>query len=65
MVLQCNSYKIIMANEKLFIKIAGLYWRVQMMDLVTYSIAFVALTILSTWLVAYAYRNTKVNLKHK
>ena len=44
---------------------AGLYWRVQLMDLVTYAIPFIVLTILSTWLVAYAYRNVKVALKHK
>jgi len=42
-----------------------LFWRVQMMDLVTYAILFVALTILNTWLIAFSYRKTKVALKHK
>ena len=44
---------------------AGLYWRVQMMDLITYGIVFVAFTIISTMLLAHAYKKTKVNMKHK
>ena len=43
----------------------GLFWRVQMMDLVTYAVLFVALTVLNTWLVAFSYRKTKIALKHK
>jgi len=36
-----------------------------MMDLVTYAVLFVALTVLNTWLVAFSYRKTKIALKHK
>lgn len=36
-----------------------------MMDPVTYAVLFLAVTILSTWFVAYAYRNVKISLKHK
>ncbi|KAL5490976.1 hypothetical protein EMCRGX_G016187 [Ephydatia muelleri] len=42
-----------------------LYWRVQMMDPITYAVLFLAVTILSTWFVAYAYKNVKISLKHK
>ena len=43
----------------------GLYWRVQVLDPLTYGIFFVAFTLISTWLVAFAYKKMKVSLKHK
>ena len=43
----------------------GLYWRVQVMDPFTYGIFFVVLTVLSTVVVSYAYRQMKISLKHK
>ncbi len=36
-----------------------------MMDLITYGIVFLAFTIISTMLLAHAYKKTKVNMKHK
>ena len=43
----------------------GLFWRVVMMDLMTYGVIFAALTIGSTWLLQSAYKRTKIHLKHK
>merc|ERR1712228_128063 len=42
-----------------------LYWRVHSMDVSAYAIMFVVGTLVSTWLLALAYRNTKHVLKHK
>jgi len=41
------------------------FWRMHQMDLVQSSILFAIMTIASTWLVAFAYRNVKFVLKHK
>ena len=35
------------------------------MDPLTYGVVFVALTLLSTWMVAFAYKKMKISLKHK
>ena len=45
--------------------VAGLYWRVQVMDPLTYGIFFFAFTLITTWVVAFAYRAIKLSLKHK
>ena len=42
-----------------------LYWRIHMMDMMSSSILFAVVTLISTWLVAFSYRNTKHLLKHK
>ena len=42
-----------------------LYWRVHSVDVSAYAIMFVIGTIISTWLLAFAYKNTKHVLKHK
>lgn len=42
-----------------------LYWRIHQMDPIDSAILFVLGTILTTWLVAFAYKNTKYVLKHK
>jgi translocon-associated protein subunit gamma len=42
-----------------------LFWRIHSMDPVSSGILFAVVTIVSTWLVAFAYRNTKHLLKHK
>jgi len=42
-----------------------LFWRIHVMDLWTSSPFFVVITLLSTYLVAFAYKNTKFVLKHK
>ena len=42
-----------------------LYTRVHMMDLASFIPLFAVGTLVSTWLVAFAYRNTKHVLKHK
>ena len=42
-----------------------LYWRIHSMDIKSSSILFVIMTLVSTWIVAFAYRNTKHLLKHK
>jgi len=41
------------------------FWRMHQMDLVQSSILFCIMTIVSTWLVAFAYKNVKFVLKHK
>merc|ERR1712115_50794 len=42
-----------------------LYWRIHAIDPTTTAIILAIVTIVSTWLVAFAYRNTKHVLKHK
>nr|CAG4645216.1 EOG090X0GZE [Leptodora kindtii] len=42
-----------------------LFWRIHVMDLLTSSPLFLIVTILSTYLMAFAYKNTKFILKHK
>lgn len=45
--------------------VPGLYWRIHSIELLSGLIFFVAITGLSTYLMAMAYRNTKFALKHK
>jgi translocon-associated protein subunit gamma len=42
-----------------------LYWRVHSVDVSAFAIMFLIGTIVSTWLLAFAYKNTKHLLKHK
>merc|ERR1712173_353903 len=42
-----------------------LYWRIHSIDIFSYWFVFVAGTIVATWLLAFAYKNTKHILKHK
>merc|ERR1712243_277830 len=42
-----------------------LYWRIHLMDPLSSSPFFLVITILSTYLVSFAYKNTKFVLKHK
>jgi translocon-associated protein subunit gamma len=42
-----------------------LFWRIHLMDIITSSPIFILVTLASTWLMAFAYRNTKFSLKHK
>ena len=42
-----------------------LYWRVHTVDVSAFAIMFVIGTLVSTWLLAFAYKNTKHLLKHK
>ena len=45
--------------------ILGLFWRIHQMDPYSSGIMFVVMTLISTWLVAFAYKNVKFQLKHK
>merc|ERR1711953_88893 len=42
-----------------------LFWKVHLMDPMTYAALFTGGTLVSAYLVAYAYKNTKFTLKHK
>merc|ERR1711997_825274 len=42
-----------------------LYWRVHSIDITSYAVVFAIGTFVSTWLLAFAYKNTKHLLKHK
>merc|ERR1711928_230550 len=42
-----------------------LFWRIHLMDPLSSSPFFLVITILSTYLVSFAYKNTKFVLKHK
>ncbi|XP_059478202.1 translocon-associated protein subunit gamma [Neocloeon triangulifer] len=42
-----------------------LFWRIHMMDLYSTFVLFIIITCASTYLVAFAYKNTKFVLKHK
>jgi len=42
-----------------------LFWKVHLMDPMTYAVLFIVGTLIAAYLVAFAYRNTKFTLKHK
>ena len=42
-----------------------LYWRIHSIDITSYAVIFAIGTLVSTWLLAFAYKNTKHLLKHK
>merc|ERR1711936_676765 len=42
-----------------------LYWRVHSIDITSHGVIFAIGTLVSTWLLAFAYKNTKHLLKHK
>lgn len=42
-----------------------IFWRIHQMDLFQSGILFAIVTLISTWLVAFAYKNVKFVLKHK
>merc|ERR1711997_1078522 len=42
-----------------------LYWRVHSIDITSYAVIFAIGTLVSTWLLAFAYKNAKHLLKHK
>lgn len=56
------KYEIILSISTI---ITGLYWRIHQIELLSAFVFFVAITALSTYLMAMAYRNTKFALKHK
>ena len=45
--------------------ISGLFWKVHLMDPMTYALLFIVGTVIAAYLVAFAYKNTKFTLKHK
>ncbi|KAI5710900.1 hypothetical protein M8J76_009997 [Diaphorina citri] len=42
-----------------------LFWRIHMIDIVSSILTFIIVTAASTYLIAFAYKNTKFILKHK
>lgn len=44
---------------------SGLFWRIHQMDPYQSGLIWAAMTLVSTYLVAFAYKNTKFILKHK
>ncbi|CAH1239391.1 translocon-associated protein subunit gamma-like [Branchiostoma lanceolatum] len=42
-----------------------LYWRIHQMDLFQSAVVFGVMTLVCTWLIAFAYKNVKFVLKHK
>ncbi|KAG3270848.1 signal sequence receptor subunit 3 [Ictidomys tridecemlineatus] len=44
---------------------SGLYWRIWHMDLIQSAVLYSVMTLVSTYLVAFAYKNVKFVLKHK
>lgn len=49
----------------LFFLFLGLFWRIWHMDLVQSAVLYAVMTLVSTYLVAFAYKNVKFVLKHK
>lgn len=43
----------------------GLYWRIHMIEMMPALVWFIIVTLGSTYLIAFAYKNTKFILKHK
>ena len=42
-----------------------LYWRIHHLDPLSSAFLFALMTVASTWLMAFSYKNTKIALKHK
>ena len=42
-----------------------LYWRIHYLDPLSSAFLFAIMTVASTWLMAFSYKNTKIALKHK
>jgi len=42
-----------------------LFWKIHLMDPYTYAPLFIAGTLVATYLVSFAYKNTKFTMKHK
>lgn len=53
------------SSERLSCFFEGLYWRIWHMDLVQSAVLYSVMTLISTYLVAFAYKNVKFVLKHK
>ena len=53
-----------MTKHSLF-SYTGLYWRIHSMDPIQSAVLFVLMTGVSTYLLSFAYKNTKFILKHK
>ncbi|EPQ12801.1 Translocon-associated protein subunit gamma [Myotis brandtii] len=51
--------------HKLWLRTARLYWRIWHMDLIQSAVLYSVMTLVSTYLVAFAYKNVKFVLKHK
>ncbi|XP_009462135.1 PREDICTED: translocon-associated protein subunit gamma [Nipponia nippon] len=64
-----NSLQIQQVSQKSskfqLLEIKGLYWRIWHMDLVQSAVLYSVMTLISTYLVAFAYKNVKFVLKHK
>ena len=45
--------------------VLGLFWKIHLMDPYTYAPLFIAGTLVATYLVSFAYKNTKFTMKHK
>lgn len=70
----CHSYMwgpswgvvfVLCSLQRLFLSLLGLAWRIMQMDLLTYGILFVCMTLANTYGVAFAYRKVKESLRHK
>lgn len=58
----CTQITASYGNIELFL---GLFWRIWHMDLVQSAVLYAVMTLVSTYLVAFAYKNVKFVLKHK
>ncbi|XP_044177942.1 translocon-associated protein subunit gamma-like [Acropora muricata] len=64
--LSAKSYALLYANAFFVSAIPlWLFWRVHQMDIYSSAIMFVVMTLISTWLVAFSYKNVKFQLKHR
>lgn len=52
-------------SHRELLSFSGLYWRIHMIDMMPAFIWFILVTLGSTYLIAFAYKNTKFILKHK
>lgn len=52
-------------SHLLWLVFTGLYWRIHMIEMMPALVWFILVTLGSTYLIAFAYKNTKFILKHK
>uniref|UniRef100_A0A2K5D5M4 Translocon-associated protein subunit gamma n=1 Tax=Aotus nancymaae TaxID=37293 RepID=A0A2K5D5M4_AOTNA len=60
----CDNFLFLFVLSPLYFN-SGLYWRIWHMDLIQSAVLYSVMTLVSTYLVAFAYKNVKFVLKHK
>lgn len=62
----CEWFLLIIDNLKIFnLFLSGLFWRIHQMEPLDFYVYFIVATLVSAYLLSFAYKNVKFVLKHK